>query len=730
MESSIPVAEAMGRVIQTLATSALPALQSSFSVIVPVATALADVLELIGPIIGPLAAGFIAFEAVTALLPLVIGGVTTGLIGITTAAPAAAAAIHLSATAIEAAEVGISTALPVIGLIVGGLALAATAFGLFGSEAETSSVQVDGFSSALESANGKLDESTRKAARSLLEEQNQIKDLAKAGITLNQVLNATSKTSEDQRRVLEKLSGTTNELWVNQQDRGFAEAATLRAIRTEQAGYIAQLNEMNPALGKVVASTLASNEGNKGFIATLRELSGASAETNVKLEQRSATSASDAAISEQSAEATAAQTEAMKVQTQQIDAYVSAASSGLPTAASAFDTVKSAAENFGQAMSPEALLTGLQETLGQIVSFTNNLRTIFDAGFTDLGALMQSKGAEAGAATTQAIADAIRAGNPTVAQQLNDAAALVSVSGAVAAENASVSGSNVVANTDAQYARLAPLVRAYMGLTAEGVSVGGLDVSQAAGAAAVDATSNFTAGISPIPGTAGATLQGAAGAVRGQQGAVAGAAGGAGSQSAGQFAQGVGTIPGIAGSAVAGAGSQIAANGSTVAENQARGAGYGIGSSFGYGMQQGISDTIRGVREYARQMGVAAVQGAQAGVDGHSPSRETIKIGHDMGSGLVIGMADSESAVARAGVDLARAALSDVGGKAWSPFTPAVGHDGRGVAGVTGSTAIQFNIKVDGVADPTTARQVGEQVGEGAVDALMRRGVVVSARLG
>ena len=59
-----------------------------------------------------------------------------------------------------------------------------------------------------------------------------------------------------------------------------------------------------------------------------------------------------------------------------------------------------------------------------------------------------------------------------------------------------------------------------------------------------------------------------------------------------------------------------------------------------------------------------------------------------------------------------------------------VAHGGETVTPPGQSTSIAFNISVAGVSDPGVGRAVGNQIGQGAADALARRGVIVAARTG
>ena len=73
------------------------------------------------------------------------------------------------------------------------------------------------------------------------------------------------------------------------------------------------------------------------------------------------------------------------------------------------------------------------------------------------------------------------------------------------------------------------------------------------------------------------------------------------------------------------------------------------------------------------QLSMSAVEGAQVGAATTSPSKKTIKVGQDIARGLEVGMADRQDDVARAGTNLATAAVGGTrGGVTKIPFSGAV----------------------------------------------------------
>src|SRR5690606_25922465 len=63
-----------------------------------------------------------------------------------------------------------------------------------------------------------------------------------------------------------------------------------------------------------------------------------------------------------------------------------------------------------------------------------------------------------------------------------------------------------------------------------------------------------------------------------------------------------------------------------------------LGESFGQGMASGISSQRGNVWAEADRLAMAAVEGSRAGMDAHSPSRETFRLGGDFGDGLIGGV--------------------------------------------------------------------------------------------
>lgn len=138
MEAGIPVATAFGSALSTLGQSALPIVKTALVAVSGPLEFTATVIGELSPLIGPVVAGFIAFQAI-AFLPALLTFVATtfNLVG----ASAVAAAIDTTAASVA------MSATP-IGLFAAGLAVVATALGVFGSAAHDTGEEVDFLSGA------------------------------------------------------------------------------------------------------------------------------------------------------------------------------------------------------------------------------------------------------------------------------------------------------------------------------------------------------------------------------------------------------------------------------------------------------------------------------------------------------------------------------------------------------------------------------------------------------
>lgn len=816
IEAALPIIGDFAQLAGNLGSAVLPSVAAAFAIVEPPLQVVTALLEVLGPILPPLAAGFITFLAVTEGVPLVMGLVASGLITLTEVAPAAAAAIGLTATGIEAAEVGIATALPVIGLIVGALAIGATAFGLFGGGAEEGSQQLDDFTSSVEAANGKLDESAVKAAAALFKERNQSDDLAHSGVQLADVLAATSQAHGRERDLLDRVGSLTQALVIHQEnlasasDQGKASTAGLNAERDRT---IATLAKTNPALADIVSSLLAEDSTNSGVINTLSELSAQrdaatqSAHDNAQAgldEASAAREAQSAAQLEAQAQGEAAAArkanadgvKALAAEQQQIASDYALAQEasagyalGVRTAEQAEQALKTASDDLSgsldlllgrfvsadqqsnnfhlalQGLGDDLLANGFafdantkaglenrnnldevaskaSSTATAILNSTGNITAAvapleeFRGSLVSLRDAMRNAGQDTsfldGLLTNvdNAIAG-VQGKTPAMVEEARKLTAAGAAGGALTADDwtalGEYLGSQGVAGasfTQDDWDAIGRLLadsgkEGAQGTVSDWLGTGGtLGQTGAAGA-----QNTLGSWISAGGNIAGAAVSAAAG----QAGAMRGAGTGVGQQGTAGLAGGMSGMPGVASGSVL-----DSTNAAALAGANAHNVGYGIGAALSSGIGDGIIANDNYVQSQARAVVNHAEEAARAAADAHSPSRLFAAIGHDLSSGLAVGISDSAHLVAAASSDLIDAAGGTIEAghdlmEASTPWTPAVGGDGPYGGG---DLHINFDVQVHGVADPAAARVAGEELIDGAMDALTRRGIVVTARLG
>jgi hypothetical protein len=226
-----------------------------------------------------------------------------------------------------------------------------------------------------------------------------------------------------------------------------------------------------------------------------------------------------------------------------------------------------------------------------------------------------------------------------------------------------------------------------------------------------------------------------------QGGNMANAATGVGQQGTSGLGSGLSGTGNVATAAV-----DNAANSAALAGANMHNIGYGIGASFIDGMAAGAEANdsyLSGTLADIVRRGVAAAKGA-AGIS--SPSKVfRDEVGLPIAQGIGAGLDAGQSGVLASADDLVNSTAAlmarSVGGLHSNWSLTGVSdrlrghhlHNGKVTSNGGSSDQTQvfsFNVNVSGVSDPAVARTVGEQVGKGAVDALTRRGVVTTARLG
>lgn len=185
----------------------------------------------------------------------------------------------------------------------------------------------------------------------------------------------------------------------------------------------------------------------------------------------------------------------------------------------------------------------------------------------------------------------------------------------------------------------------------------------------------------------------------------------------------------ITGEQIANAGRTIAAAGYSAIESTAsdwNALGYALGIAVSNGLDRAQS------RAGASAIGIAQYALEQAKAYGYIQSPSKLwrdELGVPFGEGIAVGIASTGPQIARATIGVTKPGVLRAG----SFGAPRGALAGVGAASDRASsthTAIQFNINVSGVTSPATGRAVGEQIGEGASEALARRGYTTVARFG
>lgn len=174
--------------------------------------------------------------------------------------------------------------------------------------------------------------------------------------------------------------------------------------------------------------------------------------------------------------------------------------------------------------------------------------------------------------------------------------------------------------------------------------------------------------------------------------------------------QGAGPMPGSVAAIVDQAGRDAGLAGANM-----HNIGLGIGMSLSGGMVDGLyaNDFPGAVEDYVN----AAIRRGIEAAEAHSPSKATAReIGLPMAQGLSLGLDKGASDVMDSMQGLVRGTIGAA--------APGSAH------GAVSSSSLSMQIVVNGVSDRDTARRVGRDIGDAAMDALTRRGFVTTARLG
>ena len=360
IEASLPSLQAFAVSVGTIAGSALPAMTTAFEAVGPPLQLVSKGIEELSPALVPAASAFLAYEAALHGIPIAMTLASVAGQALVEVLPLTAAAAETASGAIITADAAVQASLGPIALIAGGLAFAASAFGLFGGGAAKGQSDLDSFTSSVVTANGALSDTAVKAAGKLFDERNQTDDLAAAGLTLTQVLTATSTAHAGARSELEQIASTTQTLTSLQQNNASATEAgraSIAATTAERNKDIAALKATSPALGDVVDKALAEDSTNSGLIGTLIDLSAAHDSAATSAHNKAAAQTDDASASSVAAQVNAnlagslsvVQTEAQSQATTFANAQIAVTdyAIGIGTAKDAEDALKLATQELG-----------------------------------------------------------------------------------------------------------------------------------------------------------------------------------------------------------------------------------------------------------------------------------------------------------------------------------------------------------------------------------------------
>lgn len=394
--AAIPDAKQLGTALADIASVAIPILTAG--------------LDLIGPAILPVVAGFAAFKLANAAISFV---------GWLQEIPAAISGLTLLGTTAETtgAEMAAGEAAGTAGLslIFAGLAAGAVALGLFGGSTDATAQKVKDFATALENANGKLDDTAAKAARSLFEERNQMDDLVTAGLKLPAVLDSTSKSSASERDALKQLLDVMHDLHVSNGSTATSTelyGKSVEELKGQQLQLVGQIRLTNPALAAQLDVILKTQPANTGLVKTLRDLAVAHADVNTKLKERQQTGAADNELTKQSTTLIDISSKSFAHARAEFGDFITeiAAGSGVATTdldslakhtasldkatASSFDSATSLVSNFAGAwgVSTDAILADLQKQVTAAQRWSDDLIALGKAGI-DQGLLEQLRAA-------------------------------------------------------------------------------------------------------------------------------------------------------------------------------------------------------------------------------------------------------------------------------------------------------------------------------------------------
>jgi len=586
IDAAIPSAAAAASILGNLATAILPAVSTALDLLAPPLRLVAGILET--DLGSSAAAGVIAFVGISR----VVTALGTALLGLLP---------------------GLAAPLGPIALLIAGVGALAVAFSASGSDAATSSTEIDKHKKAVLDDAGAIGEHTAASVRDALATRNQVDDLERAGISLKQFTNAAGEAAGSQG--LEKLMGALD-----------TNLVALFQIQSAQNGYAAQLVASQNPLDQVIGRLIQSGELNKGLAATIVEVTSGYSEGSTQATafagtQDQLTTASERAQASLDV-ASAAADKYRTVLEQLVGIHVTARSASLAYDDSVAKANETLFKGAGALFDHSAAANDSQQA---ILSATEGAFKLSDAVLRETG--------DVGAAN-QVLSDH--------RQRLVD----LLTSYGIAPEQIDFFLTSIGLTPQV----VDPATGALAGLASQ---VGGLP------GAAEAAAGGYGEAIGGLPGATAEGTDPALAKIAAFGFTAPDLAGKAGAGAASGFGAGVAPIPALAGSAIAGAGGQIGSEGFKL-NVQADRSGHDVGITFAFGIRRGILDGTSAVTEAAREIVRDAERAARAEAESGSPSRLFARIGADLGAGLAQGIPRGTGAVAREAAALVRTAASSV----------------------------------------------------------------------
>jgi len=722
LEDSRPIVEDVGRIFAVLGATVLPIVIAALLALEPPLRLVANILEILQPILPFVLGLFLAYEALT-IIPAILTAIATAFTAISVVAPiaggaAASAAVGIDAAAISTTGLGAAfLAVAAPAAILGGIA-AGTLF-LLGAFGEISS----GVNVELAATGGHTKRLTE--------------DLSALG-DMQRNVNA---QADQYRESLGMVGATTQEVANRSGSSGLVAALSLVDTKFEKVANDAEkLAAANPEAAQSFLEIARNADITGGRLDQLTE----AVERGTKEYDRRVKKQAEAQVASENFQNAVAgevdklhgSTAATQEATDAWQQYVDSLTATVPTVTSTYQAVFQTAQdnitnfvnNIGKtppppipAPDPDALIAGLQAAFQAAEDYTANVRTLFAGHFTELARTAVEQGPVEGAAFADLwshATDAQKAAAETWLENLRHQGGVQA--GIITDEWAP----QLADATDAAAERARAAFTERWGLVVSDTGVvfdqvtGDIvgfqpQLADAGKQAGTAGATGYGEGIDPIPGKTANTLLDAQHAF-GASG-VPGEAGSTGGYAAFLFGAGFANSAPIAAAILNDVGTIIDQSASPLG-SAANIAGLAIGSQLGWGISAGISPWIRRVEDQLQELINKAHAAAAAEAEAKSPSKLFMRLGSDIGEGLALGIESMAPRITAAPA----MAVTDAA---------QIGATSRSMTSTSSSTQVTFDIDVHGVADPTVARQVGQQIGEGAIDALARRGVVVAARM-